>query len=290
MAELLLEQVVNGIVAGSVYALVAAGMTMIFGVLRAINFAHGEYYMLGTFSAWWVITRLDMPYVASIFLAVATTMAIAAVIGRLVMQRLVTTPFQSGVLATLGLSLILQNAVILSFGGTYKVFPGGWLEPVEFMDMSLAQQRIAIVAATIAVFAVLEYVVRYTRMGKSIRAVSQNTDCCAVNGIDVERVVLSTFVMGTGLAALSGVLTGPINVSIYGGMGESITLKTFAVIVMGGMGNVRGTLFAGWILGIAESFVAGYVGMQYRDAVGFVILIAMLMFRPQGFFSVQARF
>jgi branched-chain amino acid transport system permease protein len=290
MGELLLEQVVNGIVAGSVYALVAAGMTMIFGVLRAINFAHGEYYMLGTFSAWWVITRLDMPYVASIVLSVVITMAIAAVIGRLVMQRLVTTPFQSGVLATLGLSLILQNAVILTFGGTYKVFPGGWLEPIEILDISLAQQRIAIVAATVAVFAILEYVVRRTRMGKCIRAVSQNTDCCEVNGIDVERVVLGTFVLGTGLAALSGVLTGPINVSIYGGMGESITLKTFAVIVMGGMGNVRGTLFAGWILGIAESFVAGYVGLQYRDAVGFVILIAMLMFRPQGFFSVQARF
>jgi branched-chain amino acid transport system permease protein len=290
MGELLLEQVVNGIVAGSVYALVAAGMTMIFGVLRAINFAHGEYYMLGTFSAWWVITRLDMPYVASIVLAVAITMAIAAVIGRLVMQRLVTTPFQSGVLATLGLSLILQNAVVLSFGGTYKIFPGGWLEPVEFLDISLAQQRIVIVAATIAVFVALEFVVRRTRMGKCIRAVSQNTECCEVNGIDVERVVLGTFVLGTGLAALSGVLTGPINVSIYGGMGEAITLKTFAVIVMGGMGNVRGTLFAGWILGIAESFVAGYVGLQYRDAVGFVILIAMLMFRPQGFFSVQARF
>lgn len=290
MDGLALEQVVNGIVAGSVYALVAAGMTMIFGVLRAINFAHGEYYMLGTFSAWWVITRLDMPYVASILLAVAITMAIAAVIGRLVMQRLVTTPFQSGVLATLGLSLILQNAVILSFGGTYKIFPGGWLEPVEFLDISLAQQRIVIVAATIAVFAALEYVVRRTRMGKCIRAVSQNTECCEVNGIDVERVVLGTFVLGTGLAALSGVLTGPINVSIYGGMGEAITLKTFAVIVMGGMGNVRGTLFAGWILGIAESFVAGYVGLQYRDAVGFVILIAMLMFRPQGFFSIQARF
>jgi branched-chain amino acid transport system permease protein len=290
MGELLLEQVVNGIVAGSVYALVAAGMTMIFGVLRAINFAHGEYYMLGTFSAWRVITRLDMPYVASIVLSVVITMAIAAVIGRLVMQRLVTTPFQSGVLATLGLSLILQNAVILTFGGTYKVFPGGWLEPIEILDISLAQQRIAIVAATVAVFAILEYVVRRTRMGKCIRAVSQNTDCCEVNGIDVERVVLGTFVLGTGLAALSGVLTGPINVSIYGGMGESITLKTFAVIVMGGMGNVRGTLFAGWILGIAESFVAGYVGLQYRDAVGFVILIAMLMFRPQGFFSVQARF
>jgi len=144
MGELILEQIINGIVAGSVYALVAAGMTMIFGVLRAINFAHGEYYMLGTFSAWYVITRLDIPYVAAIVLAVAMTVAIAAVIGRLVMQRLVTAPFQSGVLATLGLSLVLQNAIVLTFGGTYKIFPGGWLEPVTFLDISLAQQRIVI--------------------------------------------------------------------------------------------------------------------------------------------------
>lgn len=290
MGELILEQTINGIIAGSVYALVAAGMTMIFGVLRAINFAHGEYYMLGTFSAWFLIAELNLPYVATILLGVAVTMAIAAVVGRLVMQRLVTAPFQSGVLATLGLSLVLQNAVILTFGGTYKVFPGGWLEPVMLGDISIAWQRVVVVAATIVVFAALEFVVRRTRMGKCIRAVSQNTECCQVNGIDVERVVLGTFVLGTGLAALSGVLTGPINVTIYGGMGEAITLKTFAVIVMGGMGNVRGTLFAGWILGIAETFVAGYVGLQFRDAVGFAILIAMLMFRPTGFFSTQARF
>ncbi len=290
MGELVIEQMVNGIIAGSVYALVAAGMTMIFGVLRAINFAHGEYYMLGTFSAWFVITRLDVPYIAAIALAIVITVAIAAVVGRLVMQRLVTAPFQSGVLATLGLSLILQNAIILSFGGTYKIFPGGWLEPVMFLDISLAEQRIVIVAATIVVFMALEFMVRRTRMGKAIRAVSQNTECCQVNGIDVERVVLGPFMLGPGLAAISGVLTGPINVTIYGGMGEAITLKTFAVIVMGGMGNVRGTLLAGWLLGIAESFVAGFIGLQYRDAVGFVILIAMLMIRPTGFFSLKARF
>ncbi len=290
MVELIFEQIINGIVAGSVYALVAAGMTMIFGVLRAINFAHGEYYMLGTFSAWYVISKLNVSYPVSIILGVALTMAMALVIGRLVMQRLVTAPFQSGVLATLGLSLILQNAIVLAFGGTYKIFPGGWLEPVFIGDISLAWQRIVIVIVTIATFVALDVLVRETRMGKQIRAVSQNIECCAVNGIDVERVVLGTFVLGAGLAALSGVLTGPINVTIYGGMGEAVTMKTFAVIVMGGMGNVRGTLLAGWLLGIAKSFVAGFIGLQYRDAVGFVILIAMLMVRPTGLFSVKSRF
>jgi branched-chain amino acid transport system permease protein len=286
----ILEQIVNGVITGSMYALIAAGMTMIFGVLRAINFAHGEYYMLGTFAAWVVIERFAADYLVAIVLGVAITALIAAVVGRYVMRRLIGAPFQAGVLATIGVSLILQNAVILAFGGGYKVFSGGWLEPVEIGDIGMAQQRIVLIGVAIVVFATLEWMVRATRMGKSIRAVSQNIEACQVNGIDVEKVVWRTFLIGTALAALSGVLTAPVNVSVYGGMGESITLKTFAVIVMGGMGNVRGTLFAGMLLGVVESLVAGWLGLQFRDSVGFVALLLMLMLRPQGLFAQKARF
>lgn len=290
MSSFIFEQIVNGIITGSMYALVAAGMTMIFGVLRAINFAHGEYYMLGTFAAWWVMTKLMADYSVSIIAGVAIVCVIAVVIGRFVMQRLIGQPFQAGVLATLGLSLILQNVVILAFGGGYKVFNGGWIEPIDMGDFGMSQQRVVLVVVTLAVFAGLEWMVRSTRLGRSIRAVSQNIECCQVNGIDVEQVVRRTFLIGVGIAALSGILTGPINVSIYGGMGESITLKTFAVIVMGGMGNVRGTLIAGFLLGIVESLVAGYIGLQYRDSVGFIALLLMLMLRPHGLFSSKARF
>ncbi|MGJ7500166.1 branched-chain amino acid ABC transporter permease [Variovorax sp. ZT5P49] len=290
MSSFLFEQIVNGIITGSVYALVAAGMTMIFGVLRAINFAHGEYYMLGTFAAWWVMSKLMADYSLAIVGGVAIVSVIAVLIGRSVMQRLIGQPFQAGVLATLGLSLILQNVVILAFGGGYKVFSGGWLEPIELGDFGMSQQRVILVVVTIAVFAGLEWMVRSTRLGRSIRAVSQNIECCQVNGIDVEQVVRRTFLIGVAIAALSGILTGPINVSIYGGMGESITLKTFAVIVMGGMGNVRGTLIAGCLLGVIESLVAGFIGLQYRDSVGFIVLLLMLMFRPHGLFSSKARF
>ena len=154
----------------------------------------------------------------------------------------------------------------------------------------MSQQRVLLVIITLAVFAGLEWMVRFTRLGRSIRAVSQNIECCQVNGIDVEQVVRRTFLIGVGIAALSGILTGPINVSIYGGMGEAISLKTFAVIVMGGMGNVRGTLIAGGLLGIVESLVAAFIGLQYRDSVGFIALLLMLMFRPHGLFSSKARF
>jgi branched-chain amino acid transport system permease protein len=290
VGNFLFEQVVNGIITGSMYALIAAGMTMIFGVLRAINFAHGEYYMLGTFAAWLVIERLQVPYAVAIIGGVAIAALIAALIGRTVMQRLVGAPFQAGVLATLGVSLILQNAVILAFGGGYKVFNGGWIEPVQVFGVGMAQQRILLIVVAVGVFAALEWMVRATRMGKSIRAVSQNIECCQVNGIDVESVVRRTFLLGTALAALSGILTAPVNVSVYGGMGESITLKTFAVIVMGGMGNVRGTLLAGCLLGIVESLVSGLIGLQYRDSVAFVALLLKLMVRPHGLFSQKARF
>jgi len=188
------------------------------------------------------------------------------------------------------LSLILQNVVVLAFGGGYKVFEGGWIEPIELGDFGMSQQRVLLLIVTLIVFAGLEWMVRFTRLGRSIRAVSQNIECCQVNGIDVEQVVRRTFLIGVAIAALSGILTGPINVSIYGGMGESITLKTFAVIVMGGMGNVRGTLIAGCLLGVIESLVASFIGLQYRDSVGFIALLLMLMFRPHGLFSSKARF
>jgi branched-chain amino acid transport system permease protein len=284
------EQIVNGIVTGSVYAIVAVGMTMIFGVLRAINFAHGEYYMLGTFGAWFAVDYFELPYPVALVVGVVATALVALVIGNLVMQRMVGASPEAGVLATLGIALVLQNVVIYVFGGGYKFFSAGYIEPVEIFGFMLAEQRILIIVVCLVVFVGLELMVTHSRMGKAMRAVSQNIEACDVVGIDVRSVVRFTFVLGASLAALSGVLTAPVNVSVYGGMGELITFKTLPIIIMGGLGNVRGTFFAAMILGIAESLVATYVGLQFRDTVGFATLILMLMWRPHGLFSAQARF
>jgi branched-chain amino acid transport system permease protein len=290
MFDLFFEQIINGIVTGSVYAIVAVGMTMIFGVLRAINFAHGEYYMLGTFGAWFAISQFHLPYPAALVLGVLITAGIAIIIGKLIMERLVGAPDEAGVVATLGVSLVLQNVVILIFGGSYKFFAGGYIQPVDLFGFSLAEQRILILVACAVVFAGLEVLVLYTPIGRAMRAVSQNIEACEVVGIDVKQVVLWTFVLGAGLAALSGVLTAPVNVSVYGSMGALITFKTLPIIIMGGLGNVRGTLIAAMILGVAESLVAGYLGLQYCDSVGFITLILMLMWRPHGLFASTARF
>ncbi len=286
----LIEQVLNGIVSGSVYAIVAVGMTMIFGVLRAINFAHGEYYMLGTFGAWVAVDYLDLPYPVAVAIGILFTAAIAVAVGWLVMQRIVGATAETGVLATLGIALVLQNAVIFIFGGSYKYFNGGYIEPVTIFGFMLAEQRVLIIIVCVLVFVALELMVKLTWAGKAMRAVSQNPLCCEVVGIDVGKVVLQTFTLGACLAALSGALTAPVNVTVYGGMGEIITFKTLPIIIMGGLGNVRGTFFAAMILGIAESLVATYVGLQYRDTVGFATLMLVLMWRPHGLFSTRARF
>lgn len=290
MFSSILEQTVNGVITGSVYALVAAGMTMIFGVLRAINFAHGEYYMLGTFGSWFAIEHLDLSYEASVVVGILVTIVVAYAVGQLIMRRLVGASAEAGVLATLGVALILQNTVIFVFGGGYKFFSGGYIEPISIFGFSLAEQRVLVLVVCLLVFIGLELMVTYSRLGMAMRAVSQNIQCCAVVGIDVPQVVLRTFILGAALAALSGVLTAPINVSVYGGMGELITFKTLPIIIMGGLGNVRGTFFAAMILGIAESLVATYIGLQFRDTVGFATLILMLMWRPHGLFSAQARY
>jgi len=290
MFDLFAEQLINGIVTGSVYAIVAVGMTMIFGVLRAINFAHGEYYMVGAFGAWVPIFYLHLPFPIALIIGVFTTAMIAALIGKLVMSRLVTATAEASVVATLGVSLVLQNVVILIFGGGYKVFRGGYIQPVSLFGFTLSEQRLLILVVCLLVFAGLELMVLYTRVGKAMRAVSQNVEACRIVGVDVQQVVVWTFVLGAALAALAGVLTAPVNVSVYGGMGGLITFKTLPIIVMGGLGNVRGTLVAAMLLGIAESLIGGYVGLQFRDAVGFATLILMLMWRPHGLFSTQARF
>src|SRR5262245_64868714 len=156
MLAAIFEQIINGIVSGSVYALVAVGMTMIFGVLRAINFAHGEYYMLGTFGAWFAIEFFDLPYPVAIVFGVVATAVIAVPVGNLVMQRIVGAPAETGVLATLGVALILQNTIILVFGGSYKFFSGRYIEPVTLFGLTLAEQRILIIIVGLIVFAALE--------------------------------------------------------------------------------------------------------------------------------------
>lgn len=290
MLELLYQQIANGVMVGAAYAMAAVGLTMVFGVLRSINFAHGEYYMFGAFAGWVAMTYLHLPYEAAILFTLVVAVILGLLVSRAVMEPLIDAPFQRTVLATLGIYLVLQNSVFLAFGGTYRTFEGGWTDVIEVFGVSGSVQRFAIVGIMAAVFLALEMCLRHTRFGRSVRAVAQNREACQVVGIDVARVSRITFCLSVVLAALAGVLMGPILVTIYPAMGEGVTFRAFAVTVIAGLGNVHGVIYSSLLLGIIEALVAGYLGTQYREAVGFVALIAVLMWRPWGVFTVRGRF
>ncbi len=290
MIELVYQLVANGVLIGAAYAMASVGLTMIFGVLRAINFAHGEYFMFGAFASYAAMTQLKLDYSASLAVTLVAALLLALLVSWTIMERLVDALFQRAVLATLGVYLVLQNSVFLAYGGTYRSFPGGWLEVTEVFGISAIQQRFVLIAFVAATFVALELTIRHTRLGRTIRAVSQNREACMVVGIDVEKVTRITFCIGVTLAAIAGALMGPILVTVYPAMGEGLTFKAFAVTVIAGMGNVQGVVLSSIFLGIAESFVAGFAGTQYREAVGFVALIAVLMWRPYGVFTARGRF
>ena len=285
----LIQQLSNGVLTGFTYALVAVGLVLVFSVLRTINFAHGEYYMLGALLAWTALDRLAWPYPAAVALAVVASAALGFLVSRLLMERLLVMPFSMAVLATLGVQLALQNGAQLVWGASPKFFGGGWISPVEIGGVGIIGQQLVIFVTAAALFAALAWLVRRTALGRSMRAVAQNREACEVIGLDVERVARITFTLGVTFAGLAGALVGPILVNVGTTIGLPMVLRCFAIIVLGGVGSVPGALLGGVILGVAESFVAGYLTLQLRDAVGFAILIAMLVVRPQGLFGVRVR-
>jgi len=245
--------------------------------------------MLGALVAWTALDRLGWPYPAAVAAAVASLAVLGLAISRVLMERLLVMPFSMAVLATLGVQLALQNGAQLLWGASPKFFGGGWTAPVQVGAVGIVGQQLVILAATAVVFTGLAWVVRRTSLGRSMRAVAQNREACEVIGLDVERVARITFTLGVALAGLAGALVAPILVNVGTTLGLPMVLRGFAIIVLGGVGSVPGALIGALILGVAESFVAGYLTLQLRDGVGFAILITMLVVRPQGLFGVRVR-
>jgi branched-chain amino acid transport system permease protein len=223
--------------------------------------------------------------------AVAASLLLGLVASWTVMEHLSAAPAQMAVVATIGLQMTLQNGAQLLWGASPKFFQGGWTSPVTLVgDVGVVGQQLVIFVTAIVAFAGLEWTVKRTRMGKAMRAVAQSRETCLVVGIDVDRVARFTFTSGVALAGLAGALVAPVLVNVGTTMGLQMILKCFAIIVLGGLGSARGALLGGLLLGVVESFVAGYLSLQLRDAVAFVALTVVLTFRPEGLFGVRGRF
>jgi branched-chain amino acid transport system permease protein len=283
------QQLVNGLSLGSIYALIALGYTMVYGVLRLINFAHGDVYMVGAYVGYYLSRRLrgDEPSIASALLVMFGAMLVCAVLGVLI-ERLAYRPVRREARLTLlitaiGVSLFIENVAQLVFGPDPKFFPS--LAPrADFLiaGVRLTSEQITVIAVSFLLMVLLRFFILKTRTGKAMRAVSFSLDASKLMGISTDRIIAITFALGSALAAAAGVLIGMQIPKIDPLMGILYGLKAFVAAVLGGIGSVPGAVLGGLLIGTSEVLVVGYLSSTFRDAIAFGILILVLILRPQG--------
>jgi branched-chain amino acid transport system permease protein len=284
-----LQQLVNGLSLGSIYALIALGYTMVYGVLRLINFAHGDVYMLGAYVGYFLSRRLQQkePSLTSAILVMLGSMIACAIFG-LIIERLAYRPVRRAsrltlLITAIGVSLFIENAAQLVFGPDPKFFPS--LAPHKDFTVAgvhLTSEQLTVIGVSFLLMILLRFFIRNTRTGKAMRAVSFNLDAAKLMGISTDRIIATTFALGSALAAAGGVLIGMQIPKIDPLMGILYGLKAFVAAVLGGIGNVPGAVLGGLLIGTSEVLVVGYLSSTYRDAIAFGILILVLILRPQG--------
>ena len=290
------QQLINGLTIGSIYALIALGYTMVYGILRLINFAHGDIYMAGAFAGYFIALGLGFggePTLIGLGITLVGSMIAAALLG-MAIERFAYRPVRkyarmTTLITAIGVSLLLENLGVVIFGGAPRSFPQ-LLENESyrlFGNAAISKSQILIFVVSVALMLLLQWIIYRTKVGTAMRAVSFNLNSAKLMGINTDAIIAFTFALGSALAAAGGVLTAQYNPQIDPLMGIITGLKAFVAAVLGGIGNIPGAVLGGLLIGAAETFVVGYgqsVGIPstFRDAVAFSILILVLLFRPSG--------
>jgi len=298
--DIFLQQLVNGIVLGAIYALVALGYTMVYGILGLINFAHGEVVMIGALAALTAVqllmgsgVALPGPLIAALGLlfALPVCMALGYAIERAAYRPLRAAPRLAALITAIGVSILLQNAAMLVWGRQYHSFPALLpATPHTLAGATVSDLQIFIVALAAAIMAGLIALVHRTRLGRAMRATAQNPEVAGLMGVNINTVISLTFVIGSALAAVAGIMVAAYYGIAHYFMGFMLGLKAFTAAVLGGIGNLAGAMLGGLLLGVIESLGAGYIGpltggflgSHYQDVFAFVVLILVLVFRPAG--------
>jgi branched-chain amino acid transport system permease protein len=290
------QQLINGLALGGVYALIALGYTMVYGILELINFAHGEIYMLGAylgiiFLGFFTVVgltsySLPLALILTFILSVFFCSSYGFTIEKIAYKPLRNAPRLSPLISAIGVSIFLQNYVMLTQGATDKIFPHLFEKAgVEFMGTRVAYTQIFIIAASAILMLSLKLFITKTRMGRAMRAVAQDKVMASLVGININTVISATFIIGSGLAAVAGLMVaayyGLVNYSI----GYIAGIKAFTAAVLGGIGSVPGAMFGGILLGLIENFSAAYISSEYKDAYAFIILIIILFIKPSDLFG-----
>ena len=290
-SSLFLQQLVNGITLGSIYALIAVGYTMVYGIIKLINFAHGEIYMIGAFTALIISSILTYTglsnvsiFILATLIAVIYSAAYGITIEQLAYKPLRNAPRLSALISAIGMSLFLQNYVLLAQTSDFLPFrlslpEFAFLAPVEHI---IRTSQLIIFITTAVVMILLAFFIKFTKTGKAMRATAQDKYMAMLVGIDINKVISITFIIGSATAALGGVLIsshiGQINFYI----GFLIGIKAFVAAVLGGIGSIPGAVLGGFVLGLTENFATGYISSDYEDVFAFIFLIIILIFKPNG--------
>ncbi len=292
---------VNGITLGSVYALIALGYSMVYGILQLLNFAHGEVYMIGAFIGWGVFALLApqetllLPAPVLILLMLVLAMLGCGLLGVVIewfaYRPLRDAPRIAPLISALGVSFFLQNAVLLTMTARYRTYRTGLLIPrtwqVSAFGATISMTKILVIVVALVLMVGLRYLVQRTRLGKAMRATAQDREAAAMMGIDVDRIIVVTFFIGSALGGAAGVLVGLLFTQVYHFMGFTAGLKGFTAAVFGGIGNIPGAMLGGLLLGIIESIGSGFISPTYKDLIAFALLILVLIFRPNGLLGAK---
>ncbi len=282
------QQLINGLMLGASYSLVAIGYTLIFGVLNLLYFAHGEVFMIGAFVGLYMVTLGG----ANIYVAMLGAMIASALLGVVAVYVSVRPVSKDHPLAplisTIGLTIVIQNLAVYIFGGQQVAFPDTIQETLYHIGpVSISSVQIFILTVALVLMVLLWLFIERTKMGRAIRATAENHETAALLGVDVNRVVLMTFIIGSGIAGIAGVLDGIKNSGISPFMGLGAAVKGLIVMLLGGLGNVMGAMVAGLLLGTIEILSSAYIGTMERDFFSFAILILILLYKPTGLFGTR---
>jgi branched-chain amino acid transport system permease protein len=288
--EVFLQQLVNGITLGGVYALVALGYTMVYGIIQLINFAHGEIFAAGGYMGVilisWMVAQGYPPFVClgvALVLAMGYCALLAMAVEKLVYKPLRSSSRLSVLLSALGMSIFLQNGLMLTQGVYDRAYPGEMVQGgFEIGGAVVSYMQVVIVGVTVALLVGLNILVFKTRIGKAMRATAQDKTMSALVGINASRIISLTFAIGAALACAAGIMVGMYYGSVRYDMGFVLGVKAFSAAVLGGIGNITGAMLGGLIIGMIEVFAAGYISSEYKDVFAFIILIGVLYFMPTG--------
>lgn len=287
--EQFLQHIVNAQILGGTYALLGIGLTLIFGIMRVVNFTHGELYTFGAYMLFMLIMLLEVNFFVGLLLAILLGVILGGLIEITLLRPIRGADIDTTMLVMIGAWIAMQNLEQLTWSGIAKSvtapFPA---DPLVVGSVSVGWDRIFVFGTAILLIIGAHTLIHRTQLGKAMRATFQDRETAALMGVKINRIYTATFALGSGLAAAAGALLAPVFV-VYPTMGDMAALKSFAIVILGGLGNFWGAALGGFILAFVEEFGAGYLSSGYRDAMGFLLIIIILIFRPTGIFAQKER-